>query len=161
MTTNQGSAPKQSILIIEDETVIRTALVRFLQRQGFDTCEAGTLAAARRFDLRELSLIVTDLRLPDGEGTDVIGHAGNVPVLVMTSYASLRSAVDTMKRGAAEYIAKPFNYDEMLSAIRHLIAPPAGGDTHWRHAGILSSHAGSVLQTCQDRANIEQCADCW
>ena len=123
MTTNQGSAPKQSILIIEDETVIRTALVRFLQRQGFDTCEAGTLAAARRFDLRELSLIVTDLRLPDGEGTDVIGHAGNVPVLVMTSYASLRSAVDTMKRGAAEYIAKPFNYDEMLSAIRHLIAP--------------------------------------
>ena len=112
---------RSRILIVEDEVVIRTALSRFLSQQSYEVTEAGSVEEALQHDLQDFALVITDLRLPGPAGTDLISRAGDVPVLVMTSYASLRSAVETMKLGAAEYIAKPFEYDEMLATIRELI----------------------------------------
>ncbi|MBV1879924.1 MAG: sigma-54 dependent transcriptional regulator [Pseudomonadales bacterium] len=112
---------RSNILIIEDEVVIRKSLYKFLSKQGFDVSEAGSLNEAKDFPLNQFSLIITDLRLPGPIGTDVIKLAPNVPVLVMTSYASVSSAVESMKLGAADYIAKPFDYDDLLSAVKALI----------------------------------------
>jgi two-component system response regulator HydG len=110
------------ILIVEDEDVIRSALRRFLEKQGFEVQEAGSVEeASRKYDLQQFSLIISDLRLPGPAGTDIIGLAEEVPVLIMTSYASMKSAVDTMKLGAADYIPKPFNYEEMLQTIHRII----------------------------------------
>ena len=75
----------------------------------------------RSFDLQDFAVIVSDLRLPGPAGTDIIELAEEVPVLIMTSYASLKSAVNTMKLGAADYIPKPFNYEEMLQTIHRVI----------------------------------------
>lgn len=111
----------QNILIIEDEKVIRSALRQFLEKQKYEVCEAGSIEEAVRFNLRDFSLIISDLKLPGPSGTEVIKLAGDVPVLVMTSYASLRSAVETMKMGAADYIAKPFDYEEILDTIQGII----------------------------------------
>lgn len=111
----------QNILIIEDEKVIRSALKQFLEKQEYEVCEAGSIEEAVRFNLRDFSLIISDLKLPGPSGTEVIKLAGDVPVLVMTSYASLRSAVETMKLGAADYIAKPFDYEEILETIQGII----------------------------------------
>lgn len=109
------------ILIVEDEGIIRSALRRLLERNGFQITEAGTVPEARQhLAEQEFDLIISDLRLPGEAGTELINQA--TPVLIMTSYASLRSAVDAMKQGAVDYIAKPFDHDEMLSAVNHILS---------------------------------------
>ncbi len=111
------------ILIVEDETVIRTALRRLLERNDYDISEAGSVKEAQEnFDLNEFNLVISDLRLPGAPGTDLINKAGQVPVLIMTSYASLRSAVDSMRMGAVDYIAKPFDHADMVTAVQRIIA---------------------------------------
>ncbi len=112
---------RKKILIIEDEVVIRSSLLKFLTKQGFKTSEAGSIDEAKSFDLDQFSLIITDLKLPGPIGTDIIQIAPRVPVLVMTSYASVDSAVDAMKLGAVDYIAKPFDYDDLLTTVNEII----------------------------------------
>jgi two-component system, NtrC family, response regulator HydG len=116
---------RKQILIIEDEIVIRSSLKKFLEKQNYKICEAGSVDEAIKQDLSKFSLIITDLRLPGPAGTDIIKMAPNTPVLVMTSYASLKSAVDTMKLGAVDYIAKPFDFGDLLRTIRELIEQPS------------------------------------
>ncbi|MFC6632818.1 sigma-54-dependent transcriptional regulator [Microbulbifer taiwanensis] len=110
------------ILIVEDEAIIRTALRKLLERHKYKVSEAGSVReATTKYRLNEVDLIISDLRLPGAPGTDLLKLAGDVPVLIMTSYASLRSAVDSMRMGAADYIAKPFDHDEMIATVRRVI----------------------------------------
>ncbi|MBS7662004.1 sigma-54-dependent Fis family transcriptional regulator [Pseudomonas lalucatii] len=110
------------ILIVEDETIIRSALRRLLERNQYQVSEAGSVQEAQeRFSIPGFDLIVSDLRLPGAPGTELIKLAEGAPVLIMTSYASLRSAVDSMKMGAVDYIAKPFDHDEMLQAVARIL----------------------------------------
>ncbi len=96
------------ILIVEDESIIRTALRRLLERNNYSVDDAGSVdEATSQFNLNDYNLIISDLRLPGAPGTDLINLAKAVPVVIMTSYASMRSAVDAMKMGAVDYIAKP------------------------------------------------------
>lgn len=110
------------ILIVEDETIIRTALRKLLERNQYEVCEAPSVKeATTKYQLKNFDLIISDLRLPGAPGTDLIKLAGDIPVLIMTSYASLRSAVDSMRMGAVDYIAKPFDHDEMVTAVKRVI----------------------------------------
>ncbi len=110
------------LLIVEDEGVIRAALRRLLERKGYAVEDAGSVPeATAAFDLGAFDLILADLRLPGPPGTDLIGLAGGTPVLIMTSYASVKSAVDAMKLGAADYITKPFEHDELLLVIERVL----------------------------------------
>ena len=111
------------ILVVEDESVIRVALRRLLERNDYDVSEASSvLEAEKSYDLDSFDLVISDLRLPGAPGTDLIKKAGDVPVLIMTSYASLRSAVDSMRMGAVDYIAKPFDHADMINAVQRIIA---------------------------------------
>lgn len=110
------------ILIIEDETVIRSAVRRLLERNHYQVAEAGSVEqASTENDLSGFDLILCDLRLPGAQGTDIIALAKGVPVLIMTSYASVRSAVNSMKQGAVDYIAKPFDHEELLILIQRIL----------------------------------------
>ena len=110
------------ILIIEDEAVIRQALAKLLTRHGYDVSQAASVAESESlFRVDNFQLVIADLRLPGGLGTEIIEKCHPTPVLIMTSYASISSAVDAMKAGAADYIAKPFNHDEILVVIDKLI----------------------------------------
>ncbi|MCJ1883897.1 sigma-54 dependent transcriptional regulator [Pseudomonas sp. LA21] len=110
------------ILIVEDETIIRSALRRLLERNQYQVSEAGSVQEAQeRYSIPTFDMIVSDLRLPGAPGTELIKLAQGTPVLIMTSYASLRSAVDSMKMGAVDYIAKPFDHDEMLQAVARIL----------------------------------------
>ncbi|WP_150305102.1 sigma-54-dependent transcriptional regulator [Pseudomonas saliphila] len=110
------------ILVVEDETIIRSALRRLLERHQYQVSEAGAVhEAVERYNLDDFDLIISDLRLPGEPGTELIARASATPVLIMTSYASLRSAVDSMKLGAVDYIAKPFDNEEMLAAVARII----------------------------------------
>ncbi len=111
------------ILVVEDESVIRTALRRLLERNDYKVSEAASVAEAEAdYTLDDFDLIISDLRLPGAPGTDLIKKAGAAPVLIMTSYASLRSAVDSMRMGAVDYIAKPFDHTDMITSVQRIIS---------------------------------------
>ncbi|MDR2212327.1 MAG: sigma-54 dependent transcriptional regulator, partial [Pseudomonadales bacterium] len=121
------------LLIVEDEDIIRGALRRLLERNGYEVSEARDVQdALDHYDLDGFDVIISDLRLPGAPGTDLIKRTPT-PVLIMTSYASLRSAIDSMKIGAVYYIAKPFEHDEILSAIARVI----GGEAKVRNISRL------------------------
>jgi DNA-binding NtrC family response regulator len=110
------------VLVIEDEVVIRQALRRLLERNRYDIAEAGSVPEAlAEHEPGTFDLIIADLRLPGPPGTEIIAHCGTVPVLIMTSYGSVKSAVESMKLGAADYITKPFDHDEMLLVVRRIL----------------------------------------
>lgn len=111
-----------NILIIEDEQVIREALTKLLLRNDYRVDSAESVEQAQQaYQLSDYDLLLVDIRLPGAPGTSLIEELSDIPVLVMTSYASVRSAVDAMKQGAADYIAKPFDHEELLSTIKRLI----------------------------------------
>jgi DNA-binding NtrC family response regulator len=110
-----------NILIVEDESIIRSALKRLLERNSFNVTEAESVTEASQNDLNSFDLIISDLRLPGAPGTDLITAAKETPVLIMTSYASMRSAVDAMKMGAVDYIAKPFDHEDMIRTVSRII----------------------------------------
>jgi two-component system response regulator HydG len=118
------------ILIVEDETIIRSALRRLFERNQYQVSEAGSVQEAQEhFSIASFDMIVSDLRLPGAPGTEIIKLAQGTPVLIMTSYASLRSAVDSMKMGAIDYIAKPFDHDEMLQTVARILRDRQDGKT--------------------------------
>lgn len=110
------------ILIVEDENIIRRAIRRLLERDGHTVTTAASVAEALEAAPADTQdLVIADLRLPDGEGTSLIAHAGSVPVIIMTSYASVRSAVDAMRHGAIDYVAKPFDNEDLLMTARRAL----------------------------------------
>ncbi|WP_456372396.1 sigma-54-dependent transcriptional regulator [Thiolapillus sp.] len=111
-----------NILIVEDEQVIRDAVSKLLKRNGYEVATADSVEAAmENHELSDFQLLIVDIRLPGKPGTDLISLASPVPVLIMTSYASVSSAVEAMKQGAADYIAKPFDHEELLVLIEQIL----------------------------------------
>jgi len=109
------------ILIVEDEAIIRSALKRLLERHSYTVSEAGSAEEARDLAPSEFDLVISDLRLPGDPGTALIEAAAPAPVLIMTSYASMRSAVDALKQGAVDYVAKPFDHTELLETVERIL----------------------------------------
>ncbi|WP_163143937.1 sigma-54 dependent transcriptional regulator, partial [Arhodomonas sp. KWT] len=110
------------VLVIEDEKVIRSAIRRLLTRHGMSVTEAGSLEEAEDSTaLADHDIILADLRLPGAEGIEAVRRAAEVPVIIMTSYASVRSAVEAMREGAVDYIAKPFDNDDLLLTVERAL----------------------------------------
>mgnify|MGYP006277412439 CR=1 FL=1 len=103
-----------TILVVEDEAITRDTLTGVLERAGHRVTAVESAEAARAADPSSFDLVLTDLRLPGAAGTELIAAADPTPVIVLTSYASVRSAVDSMKQGAVDYLAKPFDHDELV-----------------------------------------------
>lgn len=110
----------QNILILDNDSVFRSSLKVFLENHNYKVCEAGSVKEAIKNDLMAFDAIVSD-----GEtNLDIIKLARGVPVIVTSSRASLRSAVEVMKLGAADYLPKPYNLDELSKALEALITQP-------------------------------------
>ncbi len=109
------------IVIVEDERVIRNALIQFLEHNGYQVAGVDSVEAAAALNLRQFQLVLSDVRLPGAPGTDLIKLAAPTPVVMMTSYAAVESAVEAMRMGASDYISKPFNHDEMLLVIERTL----------------------------------------
>ena len=110
-----------NILVVEDEPIIQDSLVRLLQRQGHDVTGVASVAEAEENSINMYDLIISDLRLPGEPGTELISRAAPTPVLIMTSYSTVSSAVEAMKQGAVDYISKPFNHDEMILTVKRIL----------------------------------------
>lgn len=118
------------ILIVEDDTTFALMLQTWLTKKGFAiTLVSGVGAARRALQDEAVDLVLCDLRLPDGEGIDLLewlnARRQPVPVIVMTSYAAIPSAVQAMKLGAKDYIAKPVNPEDLLQKINEVLGAAA------------------------------------
>lgn len=109
------------ILVVEDEPIILESLTRLLERQGYQVTGVSSVTDAEEKANTKFDLIISDLRLPGEPGTTLISRAAPTPVLIMTSYSTVQSAVDAMKEGAVDYIAKPFNHDEMIMTVKRIL----------------------------------------
>lgn len=107
------------ILIVEDDTSFAHMLSKFLDKKGYEVTYSATgLDGERKIKESVFDLVITDLRLPDYDGIRLISQSDNsVPVIVMTSYAEVPTAVLAMKKGAYDYISKPFAPDQILEII--------------------------------------------
>lgn len=114
------------ILIIEDDISFCKLLERFLVKKAYDVTIAFSAEEARLAIKKEsFDLILTDLRLPDSDGIGLMTEFKNsnpdVPVVLMTGYSDVNTAVKAIKNGAADYISKPFNPDEVLLVITNAL----------------------------------------
>src|ERR1700739_45294 len=114
---------KAAILVVEDEAKMRRLLELQLGEEGFSVHSAADAESGLQLLVREKpDLVVTDLRLPGMSGVEFLqavkrANAG-LPVVVMTAYGTVESAVEAMKFGASNYVTKPFSFDELVMVIR-------------------------------------------
>jgi two-component system response regulator HydG len=114
------------ILVIEDDLTFCRILEGFLSKNGYSVavCHKGQ-EGMKAFDADKIDLVLLDYRLPDMTGMDVLTELKKVsltvPVIIMTSFSDIRTAVKAMKMGAFEYITKPVNPDELLMLVQQAL----------------------------------------
>jgi two-component system, NtrC family, response regulator PilR len=114
---------KLEILIVDDEPDIRELLEITIGRMGLKTATADSVAAALKLlDSREFSLCLTDMKLPDGSGMDIIQHIqrdmAQVPVAMITAFGNVDTAIGALKAGAFDFITKPIDLDRLRNLIQ-------------------------------------------
>lgn len=130
-----------SILIIEDDLTFSLMLTTWLGKKGFEVKTVASVGdAKRRIETGGCDLILSDLRLPDGDGIEFLKWVkekhSSLPVIMMTSYADIQTAVQAIKLGAADYIAKPLNPEELWNKIKETLygntssAPSTSGNLY-------------------------------
>ena len=119
-----GSTPH--LLFVDDETELRTLMAERLRERGFEVVEAEN--GERALDLLDqfaFDILITDLRLPGIDGAAVVeaavGRYPGIVAIVITGYGTVKDAVDAIKRGASDFIAKPFQFDELMHHLRRAL----------------------------------------
>jgi DNA-binding NtrC family response regulator len=115
-----------NLLIVDDEASLRDFLTIVFEEEGWTVDAAGSLGEARRaFQKCDPDLILCDLMMPDGSGIDFLrdakGQDPAVAVIMITAYTSTKSAVEALKAGAFDYIAKPFDIEELKIIVRKAV----------------------------------------
>ncbi len=113
----------RKVLIVDDDTSFGMMVKGYLKKNDLEATLSGSFSNAKTLiDKEHFDLILTDYRLPDGTGLDVLRYArkvlSSVPVVLITAYSDIRVAVSAIKEGAFEYITKPVNAQELLHVVR-------------------------------------------
>jgi two-component system response regulator RegA len=151
------------LLVVEDDAALRERLARAFSARGFDVETAATTAAAEAYLRGEPpEYVVLDLRLPDGGGLDLVSKFTAADpatrVVVLTGYGSIATAIDAVRRGAANYLTKPANADEILAAF-HADRSRGGVDLPSQPMTLDRvewEHISRVLVECQ--GNVSEAA---
>ena len=130
---HRARGEKARVLVVDDESDIRELLDLTLARMGLAADCAGSVAEAKAFLEREqYRLCLTDMRLPDGEGLDIVrligSTYGETPVAVITAFGSAENAVAALKAGAFDYLAKPVALEQLRTLIKSAISLPQAGE---------------------------------
>ena len=152
----QAVAKPANILVVEDELNMRVVLEAMLKKEGYDVFTVSNgYEALNLLKEKEISVVATDLKMPGMNGMEllerVMQYDSAMPVIILTAYGTVASAVDALKKGAFDYITKPFEQDELKTVIlkavktRQLevgrLTSPAGKDDQHTIVGSSSSMA--------------------
>ena len=116
-------ASSRKILVVDDEASMRELLTIMLRKEGYQvTAVGGRTAAAALLERGSVDMIITDVKLPDGDGIEILRHvkaaSPETIVVVMTAFGSTEMAVAAMKLGAQDYLTKPFDVEELKIVVR-------------------------------------------
>ncbi len=129
--TERRGAPagERKVLILDDEPDIRELLELTLVKMGLHTTALGTIGEAKdRVKAEHFDLCLTDMRLPDGEGLELVRHIAalglDLPVAVITAHGSTENAVAALKAGAFDYVSKPVALEQLRALVRAALSLP-------------------------------------
>jgi len=125
----RASGREQRVLVVDDEPDIRELLELTLAKMGLGVDSAGSIAEAKeRLRSTKYQLCLTDMRLSDGEGLELVqyiaGLAGDLPVAVITAYGSAENAVAALKAGAFDYVSKPVGLEQLRTLVKSALSLP-------------------------------------
>ena len=149
------------MLVVDDEADIRELLDMTLSRMGLDADCAATVAEARRLlDGNNYQLCLTDMRLPDGDGLELVRYIGehckDLPVAVITAHGNMDNAVSALKAGAFDYVAKPVSLEQLRALVKSVLNLPQQPSDQGRAATrVLLGESAAIGQV---RAMIEKLA---
>jgi DNA-binding NtrC family response regulator len=117
-----GPEPEPFLLVVDDTPTTRDVIRRNLMNAGFQVLTAADVPSALEvLEARPIDLVITDFRMPGASGLDLVRHVQEncpgVEVLVITGYPSVQGAVEALRHGADDYLAKPFTDEELLAAV--------------------------------------------
>jgi DNA-binding NtrC family response regulator len=143
----------ERVLLVDDDPGVSEVIGMLLEREGYAASHAATLKASlEQIKRSELDLVVTDLKLPDGTGLDVIAgvraRRPRLPIIVITSYSSMESAIAALRAGAADYVIKPFDNGELLRAIARTLS--ARRMLHGARPLAVEEYIREVVERFQD-----------
>lgn len=140
---------KQQVLVVEDDIAFLIMLSTFLERNSYSVTGVSTIKEAKeKLSTEQFPILITDLKLPDDTGLALLEYVKrtvpNTRVIMMTGYAEVTSAVEAIKKGALDYISKPFRPEELL-----MIIEQANGDI------IPSEIAPSHLEGTEEKSKVK------
>jgi two-component system response regulator RegA len=153
-----------TILVVEDDTPLRTILVSALSQRGYDARgvpDAASAISDAEQDSPEMAVV--DLRLPDQTGLDVVRALKAIDpstvIVVLTGYGSIATALEAVRLGAAHYLTKPTDADRILAAFQHGLAsrprelptdPPSLARVEWEHLNrVLTDCDGNISEAAR------------
>lgn len=149
------------VLVVDDEADIRELLDLTLARMGLSADCAASVAEARQFlECKRYQLCLTDMRLPDGEGLEIVRlideRYGETPVAVITAFGSAENAVAALKAGAFDYLAKPVALDQLRTLIKSALSLPAGGGGPANSAGDGGASGSRLIGESSAIVNVRE-----
>ncbi len=159
---------KTHLLLIDDEINYLLVLETLLKDAGYEVTALNDPETALAFlEDSEVDIVITDMKMPKVSGGEILARVKknwpHIPVLIMTAFGSIESAVDLMKQGATNYITKPFSNDDLLLSVQNAaelakmhrqyrILHESLEDRYGKHRIIGNSHAVRELMSLVDRA---------
>jgi two-component system response regulator RegA len=176
MATNAGNeggeSQAPSLLIVDDDEVLRERLARAFRDRGFDVRTASSYDAAlaeARADSPEMAVV--DLRMPGRSGLELVRDLKSLDpatrIVVLTGYGSIATAIEAMRVGATYFVAKPADADDLLAAFERGEAPPLEGArteyvppslarAEWEHISRVVSDCGGNISEAARRLGIHR-----
>lgn len=142
---NEPAKSPQSILVVDDDEILRTRLQKAFERRGLVVFTAGGVTeAVKQLQQHQPDMAAVDLKMPDGTGMDVLAQIAKLSPqtrsVLLTGYGSITNAVDAIKLGAVNYVSKPIDADQLLAAFDAVpqqstiaFTPPSLAEAEWEH----------------------------
>jgi putative two-component system response regulator len=153
--TEWRSLERSAVLVVDDDDGVRKAVTRFLELEGYTVLSAADLTEARALlATREVLVVLTDITMQNGEnGLDLLAEVRekrpDLDVLLMTGNSDLTSAIEALKRGAYDYLRKPFAFEALRAALRRAVER-----RHLQQKAIMLQQLEE--RRAADRENLEQ-----
>ena len=160
---NSYRANGRLVLLVDDEPDILELLELALRKMGLDVDKAGSVREAlARLAARRYDLCLTDMRLPDGEGLQVVRHIAqhnlDVPVAVITAHGNMENAVTALKAGAFDYLSKPVSLDQLRALVKSALklpqAGPSGDKMLLGHSPVMQKVRDLIKRVARSQAPV-------
>lgn len=146
------ASARPTILVVDDDRSLREFLGILLKKEGYDVALAASGDEALEIlkDRADVSVVLSDIRMPGMDGVTLLREVKKArprtPVILITAFGSMESAVSAMKEGALDYITKPFRIDEIRKVIRQAVSAGEGGAATWKALSEATGRAGKAAR---------------